>query len=110
MILTIKWEQDALLMRVIAKRVLREFWERHPDSEQQLKAWYAEAKNTVWHAPADIKAKYGTASILKDSRVVFNICGNKVRLAVKINYPHQVMYIRFVGTHEQYDAIDAEMI
>ena len=97
-------------MRVIAKRVLREFWERHPDSQQQLKAWYAEAKSAAWHVPTDVKAKYGTASILKDSRVVFNICGNRYRLVVKINYPHQVVYIRFLGTHKQYDAIDAEMI
>jgi len=97
-------------MRVIAKKALREFWERYPDSEQQLKAWYAEARNAAWQTPADVKAKYGTASILKESRVVFNICGNKYRLVVKINYPHQVIYIRFLGTHEQYDAINAETI
>lgn len=97
-------------MRVIAKKVLREFWERYPDSEQQLRAWYAEAKNAAWQTPADVKALYGTASILKDSRVIFNICGNKYRLVVKINYPYQVIYIRFVGTHKEYDAIDAETI
>ena len=97
-------------MRVIAKRALREFRERYRDSEQQLKAWYAEAGRAAWQTPADVKAKYGTASILKESRVVFNICGNKYRLVVKINYPYQVIYIRFLGTHEQYDAIDAETI
>ena len=97
-------------MRVIAKKRLREFWGRYPDSEQQLKAWYAEANDATWQTPAVVKAKYGKASILKDSRVVFNICGNKYRLVAKINYPHQVVYIRFVGTHEQYDAIDAETI
>lgn len=97
-------------MRVIAKRALREFWERFPDSEQQLKAWYSEAKSAAWQKPADVKAKYGSASILKGSRVVFNICGNKYRLVVKMNYPHQVIYVRFLGTHEQYDAIDAETI
>lgn len=97
-------------MRIIARKTLREFWERYPDSEQQLKAWYAEAKNADWQMPADVKATYVTASILKGSRVVFNIRGDKYRLVVKINYPHQVIYVRFLGTHEQYDAIDAETI
>ena len=103
-------EQDAVSMRVIAKKTLREFWERHLDSEQQLKAWHAEAEDATWRAPADVKAKYGTASILKDCRVVFNICGNKYRLIVKINYDYQVLYVRFVGTHEEYDEIEAETI
>jgi len=97
-------------MRIIARKTLREFWERYPDSEQQLKAWYAEAKHAAWQTPADVKARYPKASILKGSRVVFDICGKKYRLVVKINYPHQVIYIRFLGTHEQYDAIDAETI
>jgi mRNA interferase HigB len=97
-------------MRIVAKKTLREFWERYPDSEQQLKAWHAEAKDGAWRTPADVKAKYGTASILKDCRVLFNICGNKYRLVAKINYPHQVIYVRFLGSHEEYDAIDAEKI
>jgi mRNA interferase HigB len=97
-------------MRIVAKRTLREFWERCPDSEQQLKAWHAEAKHAAWQRPDDVKAKYGTASILKGSRVVFNICGNKYRLVVKINYAFQIIYVRFLGTHKQYDAMDAETI
>ncbi len=97
-------------MRVISKKPLREFWESYPDSEDQLKAWHSEAKDAEWHTPADVKAKYGAASILKDSRVVFNICGNKYRLIVKVNYQYEVIYIRFIGTHKQYDAIDAETI
>jgi len=97
-------------MRVIAKRALREFWERYPDSEQQLKAWHAEAEDAIWRTPADVKGKYGTASILRDRRVVFNICGNKYRLIVKINYDFQIVYVRFVGTHTDYDLIDAETI
>lgn len=97
-------------MRVIAKRTLREFWERYPDSEQQLKAWHAEAEDAIWRTPADVKGKYGTASILRDRRVVFNICGNKYRLIVKINYDFQIVYVRFVGTHTDYDLIDAETI
>jgi len=97
-------------MRVIAKRTLREFWERYPDSEQQLKAWHAEAEDAIWRTPADVKGRYGTASILRDRRVVFNICGNKYRLIVKINYDFQIVYVRFVGTHTDYDLIDAETI
>jgi mRNA interferase HigB len=97
-------------MRIVARRTLREFWERYPDSEPQLKAWYAEAKDAAWRTPSDVKAKYGAASILKGSRVVFNICGNKYRLVIKVNYPYQVIYVRFLGTHEEYNDIDAETI
>jgi len=94
-------------MRVIAKRTLREFWGKFPDSEQALKAWHAEAEAAAWTSPAEIKAQYHNASILKDSRVVFNICGNKYRLVTKIDYRHGVVLIRFVGTHKQYDAVNA---
>ena len=97
-------------MRVIAKRTLREFWERFPDSEDTLKTWSAEAEKACWPNPAEIKDKYGNASILKDSRVVFNICGNKYRLIVKISYKNGVVLIRFVGTHKEYDAINAEEV
>lgn len=96
-------------MRVIAKRTLRDFWEKHPDAEQPLKAWHAEAE-AAWENPAEIKEQYGTASILKDSRVVFNVGGNKYRLIVKINYVYQICYIRFIGTHQEYDRIDAETV
>lgn len=99
------------MKRIISIKKLREFWdERFPDSEQALKAWYAEAKSANWQSPTDIKAQYGNASILKGSRVVFNICGNKYRLIVKINFPASIVYIRFVGTHKEYDAIDAGTI
>ena len=97
-------------MRVIAKRTLREFWKLHPDSEQPLKAWHAEVADAAWQTPADVKAKFGTASILKDCRVVFNIGGNKYRLVVKINFDYQVVYVRFVGSHEDYDKIDVETV
>ncbi len=97
-------------MRVIAKKRLREFWGRNPDAEGQLMAWYAEAKSAAWQTPNEIKETYGTASVLKDSRMVFNICGNKYRLVVKINYPYQTVYVRFLGTHQEYDAVDAEAI
>jgi len=97
-------------MRVIAKSALRNFWAKHPDAEQPLRAWHSEAKSAAWKSPADVKAKYRSASILQSGRAVFNIGGNKYRLVVKINYSFQIVYIRFMGTHREYDRIDAETI
>jgi len=97
-------------MRVIAKKILREFWQKHADSEEQLKTWYKEASKSKWKNPVDIKAEYATASILKIGRVVFNICGNKYRLIVDINYIRQWLFIRFIGTHDDYNKIDADKI
>jgi mRNA interferase HigB len=98
------------LVRVIAKRTLREFWEKHADSEQQLKAWYNEAEQADWRTPNEIKKDYPSASILEDNRVVFNIKGNHYRLIVKINYPYGVVWVRFIGTHAEYDKVDAAKI
>jgi mRNA interferase HigB len=97
-------------MRVIAKKILREFWERYNDSEEPLKTWYKEASKASWKIPSDIKAEYTKASILKSGRVVFNICGNKYRLIVDINYERQWVFIRFIGNHKEYDNIDANKI
>ncbi len=100
-------------MRIIAKRTLRVFWERErrfADAKRALEDWHAQVSHADWATPAEVKAQYGEASILKGSRVVFNICGNKYRLIVQINYPYRVVYIRFVGTHAEYDQIDAETI
>lgn len=101
-------------MRVIARKALRDFWVKYPDAKESLEAWHAETEHAAWQTPADVKKKYGSASILKDRRVVFNICGNKYRLVVKFNYAcsdrRGVAYIRFIGTHKQYDKIDAETI
>jgi len=97
-------------MRIFAKKVLREFWNKHNDSEEQLKTWYKEASNAIWATPTDIKSEYTKASILKSGRVVFNICGNKYRLIVDINYKRQWGFIRFIGTHNEYDKIDADTI
>ncbi|UFH58217.1 type II toxin-antitoxin system HigB family toxin [Sulfurovum mangrovi] len=99
-------------MRIIARKTLKEFWEQseYADSEQALKAWFDEAIQAKWQTPNDIKAQYKNASILKDSKVVFNIHGNKYRLIVKINYDFGVIYIRFIGTHKQYDKIDANEV
>ena len=99
-------------MRVISRRTLRDFWEQpgHQDSEQPLKAWFTEAEKATWRSPADIKEQYRNASILKNSRAVFNIGGNKYRLVVALKYTQEIAYIRFVGTHEEYDDIDAETV
>lgn len=97
-------------MRILAKRPLREFWQRRPDAEQPLLAWYREVLQEDWDGPAKVKAKYRNASIVGDDRVVFNIKGNDYRLVVRINYPYRVVYIRFVGTHAEYDRIDVEAI
>lgn len=97
-------------MRVISKRTLREYWLRNPETEEQLKSWFKEASTANWNTPNEIKEQYGSASILKGSRVVFNVCGNKFRLIVEINYKRQWVFIRFVGTHKEYDNIDANNI
>ena len=99
-------------MRIIARKTLREFWKgrRHADAEQPLKSWFKEASDADWKRPSDIKEMFGSASIIGNNRVVFNIAGNKYRLVVKVNYPYRVIYIRFIGTHEQYDNIDASEV
>lgn len=108
--LTLRGERRKNKMRIIARKTLKDFWEIEPAAKGPLEAWYAEARNATWTSPADIKASYGTASILKDGRVVFNIGGNKYRLVVWINYDFFTIYIRFVGTHKAYDGIDAQTI
>ena len=90
--------------------MLRDFWEKHADSDQYLKTWHETAKNATWNSPNDIKVNYINASILKDSRVVFNIKGNSYRLIVKFNYDRQWAFIRFIGTHAEYDKINADTI
>jgi len=97
-------------MRIISRKALRDFWERHPAAKGELQAWHAEAKKACWVTPAQIKDKYGSDSILKSGRVVFNICGNSYRLVTRINYEFSTIYIRFVGTHTEYDDIDAQTI
>jgi mRNA interferase HigB len=97
-------------MRVIASSTLREFWLEHGDAEQPLRAWYHEVKAAQWDDPSKLKNFYLTASILKAGRVVFNISGNKFRLVCQISYAHQIVFVKFVGTHEQYDQIDAQTV
>lgn len=97
-------------MRVVAKRTLQAFWRRRPDAEGPLLAWYREVEKADWATPAEVKEKYRNASIVGDSRVIFNIKGNDYRLVVKINYPYRMVYVRFVGTHVEYDKIDVEEV
>lgn len=96
--------------RIVAKSTLVQFWKDHPDSEQYLKTWYDTSMHSHWMNPNDIKKAYATASILKNGRVVFNIKGNTYRLVVKFNYEKQWGFIKFIGTHEEYDKIDANTI
>lgn len=97
-------------MRIIAKRTLRDFWVKHADCEQQLKAWFREAEKSGWKNIQDLKADYPSASILPDNRIVFNIKGNRYRLIVKFNFDSQLGWIRFIGTHAEYDKINANTI
>lgn len=96
--------------RIFAKRTLREFWERHADSEQYLKTWYETAMGSNWKTPNDVKKSYANASVLKSERIVFNIKGNSYRLIVKFNFEKQWIFIRFIGTHSEYDKINADTI
>lgn len=97
-------------MRVLAKRVLREFWLKHSDSKHQLNHWFSEASKAQWSTPNDIKSEYPSASILKNGRIVFNICRNKYRLVVDINYTRRWIFIKFIGTHKEYDIINVDKI
>jgi mRNA interferase HigB len=97
-------------MHVISRKMLREFWQEEPEAEQALKAWFHETEGAQWRNSAELKAHYGSASIINADRVVFNICGNKFRLVARINYASRTVFVRFVGTHRQYDRIDVETI
>lgn len=97
-------------MRIISRKALHEFSEKHPDCEQALEAWYHDTKRADWKTPADIKNVYRNASIVANNRVVFNIRGNQYRLVIAIQYQYGIVYIRFIGTHSEYDKIDAATI
>ncbi len=97
-------------VRIIARRALREFWERNADAEQPLRAWYHDVLKADWKSPADVKRVYATASIVRENRLVFNIGGNKYRLVVAVNYRYRICYVRFVGTHKAYDRIDVATV
>lgn len=102
------------MKNIVSRKKLREFWERHPDTEETLKTWYKVVMKANWKSSNEVKNQYGNASIIKDNRIIFNICGNKYRLVAKFNYEMQWVWIRFLGTHAEparpaggYDKIDA---
>jgi mRNA interferase HigB len=99
-------------MHVISRKKLIDFYSQpeRQDAKGQLEAWYYEAKHAQWSSPADVKAQYRSASIIGNNRVIFNIAGNKYRLIVRINYDSKTVFVRFIGTHREYDKIDAEVI
>lgn len=100
-------------MRVIALKTIKEFIEsrpEHADAREAALAWYRQVLKADWASPAELKREIGNASILRDGRVVFNVAGNKYRIVAWINYPYRVVYVRFIGTHRQYDRIDAQSV
>jgi len=97
-------------MRIIARRTLHEFWERYPETAGPLQAWYHDAAKATWKTPSDIKAVSRNASILGNNRAVFNIRGNEYRLVIAINYSYGIVSIRFIGTHQEYDKVNAEEV
>lgn len=97
-------------MKIIAVSTLKAFWKSYPDAEQPLRAWVDEAKKANWKTPTEIKEQYRNASILKNNRVIFNIKGNDYRLIVSIFYPTGWLYVKFIGTHKQYNVVDANTI
>lgn len=97
-------------MRVIARSTLREFWSKYPESQKSLVVWYKNVETANWKSPIELKIQFPIASILNDNRVVFNIKGNKYRVVVKINYELKILWIRFIGTHSEYDKINANII
>jgi mRNA interferase HigB len=97
-------------MRVIAISTLRAFWSKHSDAQTPLMAWYALASRSQWRSPSDIKEAYRNASFTANNRVVFNIKGNDYRLVVLVRYDKGLLFVKFVGTHAQYDKIDASTV
>ncbi len=97
-------------MRIHRPGLLEAFWTTYPDAERSLRAWFQEARNASWGTPSELKAQYRSASILKGGRVIFNVCGNKYRLIVRVDYNAKIVVIRWIGTHAEYDSISVEQI
>lgn len=100
------------MVRIISRRTLREFWEQpnYSDSKGQLEAWHDEVLKADWSTPQEVKAQFRSASILKNNRVVFNIAGNKYRIIVRMDYQWKLVFVRFIGTHTQYDQVNADEV
>jgi mRNA interferase HigB len=99
-----------LVMQIIAKRTLRLFWEKHPQAETPLRLWHAQVNQASWTGPADIKAMFRSVDFVADNRAIFNIGGNKYRLIVHVSYTYQRVLVKFVGTHDEYDDINPEVV
>ena len=98
-------------MQIVALRTLRQFWARHPQAEPPLRVWYSRARAAAWKSPEDVKAEFGgTVDFIADNRIIFDIAGNKYRLVVHVSYTFGRVLVKFVGTHKEYGAIDAEMV
>lgn len=95
-------------MRIIALKTIKEFWNKHPETEQQLRAWYDEVKKADWRKPNDLLREFPNVRVIKNDRAIFNIKGNKYRLVIAVKYDFKIVYIRFIGTHKEYDKINAE--
>lgn len=97
-------------MRIYSKGTLREFWERFPDAEQPLKAWHRIFDQTEFKNPNEVRSLFGSADITNDGKMIFNICGNHYRLIVKFNYVKHIVFILFIGTHNEYDKLDIKKL
>ena len=97
-------------MRIIAKRTLRLFWQRHPTAEGALRTWHQVVQSADWLGPEQVKRQFGSASFVADNRIVFNIGGNKYRLVVEMQYQAAIAWVKFIGTHAQYDQINVENV
>lgn len=98
-------------MQIIARRTIKDFWARHPQAEGPLTVWYLLVSKADWRGPSDVKAMFGTSvDFVGDNRIIFDIGGNKYRLVVHVAYPFKRVLIKFVGTHKDYDKIDAETV
>ena len=97
-------------MRIIAKRTLREFWQKNPTAAEPLRSWYREVEKAGWDMPANVKETYRSARIVSDRRIIFNVRGNQFRLVVRVNYQLGIVYVRFIGTHAEYDNIDIKEV
>ena len=110
MLFPIREHGKLISVRIISRKALRDFWARHPNAEEPLRSWFDDARRATWRTPNEIKSVYRNASFVGNNRVVFNIKGNDYRLVVAINYTAGIVYIRFVGTHAQYDRIDVATV
>lgn len=97
-------------MLIIALKAIKKFWQKHSETERQLKAWYDEVKKADWEKPEDLLREFPNARIIKNDRAIFNIKGNKYLLVIAVKYDFKIVYVRFIGTHTNYDKINAEEI